>query len=110
MHFFTSPHLGWRDVQHLIAWSAKPYSLYMNEGWKTNAAGFKVNHRWVIKFHVSNPDSLQSVVQFHWTCPSLNLKICVTEGKCTKFVCVFTSLYSVPNMTLVVSDTSATLF
>lgn len=40
-----SPKLGWRDVQHILVWTASPYPLYNNDGWRTNAAGFKVNHR-----------------------------------------------------------------
>jgi len=39
------PDLTWRDVQHITAITARPGPLMHNTGWKTNAAGYKVNTR-----------------------------------------------------------------
>lgn len=41
----TSPHLTWRDVQHLVAYTSDFTSLMDNKGWKRNAAGFMYNSR-----------------------------------------------------------------
>ena len=37
-----SPELTWRDVQHLVAWTAEYAPLARNHGWMNNGAGFKV--------------------------------------------------------------------
>lgn len=36
--------MGWRDVQHLIVRTAKITSP-LDEGWKSNGAGFHFNHK-----------------------------------------------------------------
>lgn len=41
----ANPNLTWRDIQHLVAFTSQYNSLAANPGWKTNAAGFKVNSR-----------------------------------------------------------------
>jgi proprotein convertase subtilisin/kexin type 1 len=41
----ANPNLTWRDMQHLVAWTSQYTPLAQNPGWKTNAAGFKVNSR-----------------------------------------------------------------
>lgn len=35
-----SPNLGWRDVQHLLAWTCQVAPLSDNYGWNRNKAGF----------------------------------------------------------------------
>lgn len=40
-----SPSLGWRDVQHLVAWTSDLAPLGINRGWKRNAAGLFYNSR-----------------------------------------------------------------
>lgn len=40
-----SPNLGWRDVQHLVAWTSDFAPLSSNRGWKRNAAGLLYNSR-----------------------------------------------------------------
>lgn len=42
---FASPELTWRDVQHLVAWTAEYAPLQSSPGWKVNGAGFWVNRR-----------------------------------------------------------------
>lgn len=39
----ANPNLTWRDMQHLIVWTAEYSSLKDNEGWKKNGAGFWIN-------------------------------------------------------------------
>lgn len=41
----ANPELTWRDMQHLVAFTSQQSPLADNPGWKTNAAGFKVNSR-----------------------------------------------------------------
>jgi hypothetical protein len=42
-HVRRSPKLTWRDMQHLIAWTAEYVPLADNPGWATNGAGLKVS-------------------------------------------------------------------
>ena len=42
VHVHRSPELTWRDMQHLIAWTAEYAPLADNPGWATNGAGLKV--------------------------------------------------------------------
>lgn len=39
----ANPDLTWRDMQHLVTWTAEYSSLKDNEGWMQNGAGFWVN-------------------------------------------------------------------
>jgi proprotein convertase subtilisin/kexin type 1 len=41
----ANPALTWRDVQHLIVWTSEMAPLRENDGWQTNAAGFRFNPR-----------------------------------------------------------------
>ncbi|XP_077518667.1 neuroendocrine convertase 1-like [Amblyomma americanum] len=41
----ANPSLGWRDVQHLVAWTSDFAPLSSNRGWKRNAAGLLYNSR-----------------------------------------------------------------
>lgn len=41
----ANPNLGWRDVQHLVAWTSDFAPLSSNRGWKRNAAGLLYNSR-----------------------------------------------------------------
>ncbi|KAH8025767.1 hypothetical protein HPB51_011098 [Rhipicephalus microplus] len=41
----ANPDLGWRDVQHLVAWTSDFAPLSSNRGWKRNAAGLLYNSR-----------------------------------------------------------------
>ncbi|XP_067933501.1 neuroendocrine convertase 1-like [Watersipora subatra] len=97
----ANPMLNWRDVQHIIVWTASPYPLYNEKGWRTNAAGFKVNHRfgfglmnaidmveqaekWVnvgerIKCEINITDSLPREISRN---KAANIKIEVTESDC----------------------------
>lgn len=44
MAFHFSPNLTWRDVQHIIVHTSKLTSP-VDDGWKTNGAGFHFNHK-----------------------------------------------------------------
>ncbi|CAN7945512.1 unnamed protein product [Ixodes pacificus] len=41
----ANPGLGWRDVQHLVAWTSDFAPLAANRGWQRNAAGLLFNSR-----------------------------------------------------------------
>ncbi|XP_059487081.1 neuroendocrine convertase 1-like isoform X2 [Neocloeon triangulifer] len=41
----VNPELTWRDVQHLVVWTADVAPLADNKGWQKNAAGLHVNRR-----------------------------------------------------------------
>jgi proprotein convertase subtilisin/kexin type 1 len=42
---YCSPELTWRDVQHLVVWTAEVAPLTDNPGWQRNAAGLYTNTR-----------------------------------------------------------------
>ncbi|CAG0899857.1 unnamed protein product [Darwinula stevensoni] len=39
------PELTWRDMQHVVVWTADPLALERNAGWSVNAAGFPYSSR-----------------------------------------------------------------
>ncbi|KAK3096815.1 hypothetical protein FSP39_003549 [Pinctada imbricata] len=39
-----NPELTWRDVQHLVTWTAEYSALKQNPGWKKNGAGFWISN------------------------------------------------------------------
>ncbi|XP_053406328.1 neuroendocrine convertase 1-like [Mercenaria mercenaria] len=39
----ANPNITWRDMQHIVTWTAEYSSLKDNEGWKQNGAGFWIN-------------------------------------------------------------------
>lgn len=39
----VNPNLTWRDMQHIVTWTAEYSSLKDNQGWMQNGAGFWVN-------------------------------------------------------------------
>ena len=43
--FPLSPELTWRDVQHVVVWTADPLSLDRDAGWRTNGAGIPYSSR-----------------------------------------------------------------
>lgn len=53
---FCSPHLTWRDVQHIIVETSQKTSAF-DEGWKTNGAGKQFNH----KFGFGKMDAMKMV-------------------------------------------------
>ena len=40
-----SPHLTWRDVQHIVLRTANPQPLLANPGWSTNGVGRRVSSK-----------------------------------------------------------------
>ncbi|XP_047121260.1 neuroendocrine convertase 1-like [Schistocerca piceifrons] len=60
----VNPELTWRDVQHLVAWTAEWAPLSDNRGWSRNAAGFRVNTRF--GFGLMNAFALVSAAA-NWT-------------------------------------------
>ncbi|XP_055335787.1 neuroendocrine convertase 1-like [Paramacrobiotus metropolitanus] len=39
----ANPSLTWRDMKHIVAWSADPFPLLNNPGWSVNGAGLLVS-------------------------------------------------------------------
>ncbi|XP_052279881.1 neuroendocrine convertase 1-like isoform X2 [Dreissena polymorpha] len=52
----TNPELTWRDMQHIIAWTAEYSSLKDNLGWMKNGAGYFVNS--AFGFGLLNADAM----------------------------------------------------
>lgn len=43
--YTRSPHLTWRDVQHLISWTSHFEPMMGSPGWRRNAVGLVYNDR-----------------------------------------------------------------
>jgi len=59
-----SPELTWRDVQHLVMWTAEHAPLSDNSGWQRNAAGSWINTRF--GFGLMNAHGLVTMAS-NWT-------------------------------------------
>ncbi|XP_021936624.1 neuroendocrine convertase 1-like isoform X2 [Zootermopsis nevadensis] len=60
----VNPELTWRDVQHLVMWTAEYAPLSDNSGWQRNAAGAWINTRF--GFGLMNAHGLVTVAA-NWT-------------------------------------------
>lgn len=61
---FTSPDLGWRDIQHLIVYSSNPLPLLNNAGWKRTEAGLSYNT--AFGFGLMNADRFIQMATSNW--------------------------------------------
>lgn len=52
----ANPNMTWRDVQHLIIWTAEVLPLIDNKGWKINSAGLMYNS--VFGFGLMNAEAM----------------------------------------------------
>lgn len=74
-----SPNLTWRDMQHLITWTAEYSSLKNNAGWRKNGAGFWVNN--AFGFGILNAKSMVEVSQNWVTVPEKYQCVVGTEAR-----------------------------
>lgn len=57
---FFSPGVTWRDMQHVITWTAEYSSLKDNPGWMQNGAGYWINS--AFGFGLLNADEMVKTV------------------------------------------------
>lgn len=73
-----SPNLTWRDMQHIITWTAEYSSLKDNPGWRKNGAGFWVNN--AFGYGILNAKSMVEVSQNWVTVPEKYICVVGPEG------------------------------
>nr|XP_011450807.2 neuroendocrine convertase 1-like isoform X1 [Crassostrea gigas] len=74
----ANPNLTWRDMQHIITWTAEYSSLKDNPGWRKNGAGFWVNN--AFGYGILNAKSMVEVSQNWVTVPEKYICVVGTEG------------------------------
>ncbi|XP_061173752.1 neuroendocrine convertase 1-like isoform X1 [Saccostrea echinata] len=79
----ANPNLTWRDMQHLITWTAEYSALKHNAGWRKNGGGFWVNN--AFGFGLLNAKAMVEVSQGWVTVPEKYICYVGTKESQTNF-------------------------